>query len=210
MDTTNPARDDNTAAGHVSPPARGKSSRKRSIVIFTLVSLLNVGLLSLLWTQLLTPARTSSGSSDVSAGGPLQGQRAPDFTLAALGGARHTPIGLASFKGRPVVLNFWASSCAPCQEETPMLQSEWKSAHAKGVVFLGVDFQDPQSDGLSFMQRYGVSYPNVLDSGGTVAIHYGVTYTPTTFFINRQGVVVRSIAREITAQELRSNLQRIL
>jgi cytochrome c biogenesis protein CcmG, thiol:disulfide interchange protein DsbE len=210
METTKPALDEKSPVERVLLPAGRKRSRKRSIMIFTLVSLLNVGLLALLWTQLLTPAHNSGGSGDGTAAGPLEGQRAPDFTLAALGGAQHSEIGLASFKGKPVVLNFWATSCPPCQEETPMLQSEWERAHTKGVIFLGVDFQDVQSDGLRFMQRYGVTYPNVLDSGGTVAIRYGVTYTPTTFFINRQGIVVRSIPREITAQELQSNLQRIL
>jgi cytochrome c biogenesis protein CcmG/thiol:disulfide interchange protein DsbE len=209
METKDIAFDDNIAAEKVLPASGRKRSRKRSIIIFTLVSLLNVGLLALLWTQLLTPAQNSS-SGDGTAAGPLQGRPAPDFKLAALASTQHSAIELASFKGKPVVLNFWASSCAPCQEETPMLQNAWKSIQTKGVIFLGVDFQDPQSDGLSFMQKYGVTYPNVLDSGGTVAIHYGVTYTPTTFFINRQGVVVRSIPREITAQELQSNVQRIL
>ncbi len=210
METKDPTLDDNVPAEKILPEPGRKGSRKRSIIIFSLVSLLNAGLLVLLWTQLLTPAHNSTSANGDSAAGPLQGQQAPDFTLAVLGGTQRSAIALASFKGKPIVLNFWASSCAPCQEETPMLQSQWKSTQAKGVVFLGVDFQDVQSDGVSFMQRYSVTYPNVLDAGGAVAIHYGVTYTPTTFFINRQGVVVRSIPREITAQELQSNLHSIL
>jgi cytochrome c biogenesis protein CcmG/thiol:disulfide interchange protein DsbE len=210
MENKDTILDDNLPAEKILPASGRKRSRKRSIIIFAGVSLLNVGLLVLLWTQLLTPAPNLASSSDGTAPGPLQGHPAPDFTLAALSSTQQPPIELASFRGKPVVLNFWASTCAPCQEETPMLQAAWQHAQSKGVVFLGVDFQDVQSDGLSFMQKYGVTYPNVLDSGGATAIHFGVTYTPTTFFINRQGVVVHSIPREITAQELQKYLQTIL
>ncbi len=183
-----------------------KSSRKRSIIVFTIVSLLNVGLLALLWSQLLTPVQNQANNSD-NAPGPLLGHSAPDFTLAALSAQHKSTIDLASFKGKPIVLNFWASSCGPCHEEAPMLQATWQRVQSKGIVFIGIDFQDAQSDGLSFLQKYAISYPNALDPGGSTAIHYGVTYTPTTFFINRQGVIVRSIPREMTAQELQSGLQ---
>lgn len=187
-----------------------RRSRKRSIIIFTVVSLLNVGLLALLWSQLLTPAQnqTSTGGND--APGPLQGKLAPDFTLATLtapSANQGSKIDLASFKGKPVVLNFWASSCGPCHEEAPMLQTTWNHVQSKGVVFIGIDFQDTQSNGLGFLHQYAITYPNALDSGGSTAIHYGVIYTPTTFFINRKGVIVRSIPREMTALELQSGLQ---
>ena len=197
---------DNTHAEKLTTRRR---SRKRSIIIFTIVSLLNVGLLALLWSQLLTPAQNQASAGD-NASGPLQGHPAPDFTLATLttlSTHRASTIDLASFKGKPVVLNFWASSCGPCHEEAPMLQTTWHRVQSKGIVFIGIDFQDARSDGLSFLQKYAITYPNVLDSGGSTAIHYGVIYTPTTFFINRQGVIVRSIPREMTAQELQSSLQ---
>ena len=186
--------------------AKPKSSRKRRIIIFTIVSLLNAGLLALLWSQLLTPAQNQASTGD-NAHGPLQGHLAPDFTLGALSTQRASTIDLASFKGKPVVLNFWASSCGPCHDEAPLLQSTWQRMQSKGIVFIGIDFQDAQSDGLSFLQKYAITYPNALDPGGSTAIHYGITYTPTTFFINRKGVIVRSIPREMTAQDLESGLQ---
>ena len=186
--------------------AKSKGSRKRRIIIFTIVSLLNLGLLALLWSQLLTPAQNQASTGD-DAPGPLQGHPAPNFTLAALGAHGASTIDLASFKGKPIVLNFWASSCAPCHDEAPMLQTTWQHVQSKGVVFIGIDFQDARSDGLSFLQKYAITYPNALDADGSTAIHYGVTYTPTTFFINRQGLIVRSIPREMTAQELQTSLQ---
>ena len=81
---------------------------------------------------------------------------------------------------------------------------------SKGVVFVGVDFEDTQGNGLSFLQKYGITYPNVLDANGATAINYGVTYTPTTYFINRQGIVVSVIPREMTAQELQKNVQLLI
>ena len=185
---------------------RRKNSRKRNIIIFTVVSLLNAGLLILLWSQLLTPAPSANNNSSDGLQ-LLKGHPAPDFALAALSAQHGQTIHLANFKGKPVVLNFWASSCGPCREEAPMLQTQAQHAQAKGIVFIGVDFQDTQTDGLSFLKKYGVTYLNVLDADGSTAIHYGVVYMPTTFFINSQGVVVHTISREMTQQELQQNLQ---
>src|SRR5215471_20322492 len=100
------------------PVREKKGSRKRSIIIFTLASLLNVGLLVFLWTQLLTPAQNAAQVHD-----PLIGHPAPDFTLDALSSHSAAPISLAGFKGKPVVLNIWNSTCGPCINEAPLLQS---------------------------------------------------------------------------------------
>src|SRR2546423_6397859 len=104
---------------------RKPRSRKRSIITFVVVSLLNVGLLILLWTQLLTPrsgppqANSSSTIGFVSS--PLLGKTAPDFTLSVLNG-NQAKLHLTSLKGKVVMLNFWASWCQPCQQEAPALQ----------------------------------------------------------------------------------------
>ncbi len=181
-----------------------KGSRKRSITIFILVSLLNVGLLVFLWTQLLTPAPNAAQVHD-----PLIGHPATNFTLDALSLHQAASISLANFKGKPVVLNIWNSTCGPCVHEAPLLQSEWQRVKSQGIVFIGIDFQDIRSDGLSFLQKYGITYPNVLDESGSTAINYGVTATPETIFIDRQGVVVSRVPLELTEQTLQSNLQLI-
>jgi cytochrome c biogenesis protein CcmG/thiol:disulfide interchange protein DsbE len=198
---------DDAPAMHQSVP-RKKDRRKRSIIIFVVVSLLNVGLLALLWTQLLTPAQ--GGTQGPSNADPLVGHPAPNFTLTALGASGSAAISLSAYKGQPVVLNIWSSTCAPCAAEAPLLQAQWQKAHAQGVVFLGIDFQDARSDGLHFLQQYGITYPNVLDATGSVAIDYGVTGTPETFFINRQGIIVAHTIGELTAQSIQSNLKLIL
>lgn len=195
-----------------STPAR-KNRRKRNITIFVVVILLNIGLLVLLWTQLLTPAQNSASGQSASAD-PLVGHPAPAFSLAALNLNTKTGqhnLSLNDFKGKSIVLNVWASWCIPCNQETPMLQTAWQhtQAHGQNVVFLGIDFQDSSSDALSFMQKYGISYPMVLDADGSVSINYGVTQVPETIFINQQGTVVSTVRQELTAQDLQRNLQLI-
>jgi cytochrome c biogenesis protein CcmG, thiol:disulfide interchange protein DsbE len=186
---------------------RKSNTRKRRIIIFVVVSLLNAGLLALLWTQLLTPAQSrTQGTSNAD---PLIGQAAPNFTLAALGAREPSTISLSNYKGQPVVLNIWNSTCVPCMAEAPLLQAQSQKTHAQGVVFLGLDFQDTQGDGLHFLQQYGITYQNVLDATGSVAINYGVTGTPETFFINRRGIIVAHVVGELTAQSIQSNLRLI-
>ncbi|HLI05981.1 MAG TPA: TlpA disulfide reductase family protein [Ktedonobacteraceae bacterium] len=185
-----------------------RRTRKRTLIIFTVVSLVNAGLLILLWSQLLTPARQSTSStSNIPASNALVGQAAPGFTLSVLSGARGSSVSLAAYKGQPVMLNFWASWCIPCQQEAPFLQSQWQQAHAHGVVFLGVDYEDTKAAGLGFVQQYGVTYPNVMDASGMTAINYGVTGTPETFFINRKGVIVAWEPGPLNEQVFQHDLQ---
>ena len=188
-------------------PAQGsmsKNKRRRRILIFCVVSLVNVGLLALLLTQLLIPA--PHAVSD-----PLVGHPAPDFSLAMLRPfTGKSTLSLSNFKGKPVVLNFWASWCAPCKEEMPLLESTWKQVQGKDVVFLGVDFQDSNSAGINFLQANSVTYPIVLDADGSVAFKYGVTSLPQTIFINQHGTVMSRVPRELTPQVLSSNLQLLM
>jgi len=183
-----------------------KNKHKRRIVIFCAVSLLNVGLLALILTQLLTP-ETHSVSD------PLVGHPAPNFSLVMLhSDSRKSALSLSNFKGRPVVLNFWASWCAPCKEEMPLLERTWKQVQGQGkdVVFLGIDFQEANGDGISFLRLYSITYPIVLDADGSVGFKYGITSLPQTIFIKRNGTVMSRAPQELTDQALASNLQLIM
>ncbi len=169
------------------------------------VSLVNLALLVLLGSQLLTPAQNQSNAGS----SPLIGHPAPDFTLAVLSAhaGAASKMHLADLKGKPIMLNFWASWCDPCKHEAPLLQATWRSTQSQGIIFLGVDFQDTQSAGLNFLHTYGITYPNVADDTGSTAINYGVSGVPETFFIDRHGVIVSKVIGELTVQTMQSNLQ---
>lgn len=189
-----------------------RRSRKRTIIIFVVATILNGGLLMLLAWQLLTPAhpQSSGGNGSYTASDPLKGKPAPNFTLAALSDQHVPPISLSQYKGKAIVLNFWASWCGPCQDEALLLQNEWQKVQSKNIVFLGVDFQDTQTDGMIFVRKYHVTYPSVQDTTGAVAINFGIAFTPTTIFINSKGIVVNNVPQQITAQQLQQNVQLLL
>jgi cytochrome c biogenesis protein CcmG/thiol:disulfide interchange protein DsbE len=188
-------------------PAQGSvrgHKHKRRILIFCAVSLLNIGLLVLIWTQLLTPATGTQSNTFI-------GHAAPNFSLAMLRPSnKQSMLALADFKGKAVVLNFWASWCEPCKEEAPLLERTWKQVQGKNVVFLGIDFQESNSNAIGFLQSYNVTYPTVLDARGSVANKYDVNSLPVTIFIDGNGIVKSKEAQELTAQILASNLRLIV
>ena len=174
---------------------------RRKLLIWSVVSLVNVGILALLLTQLLTPAK-------VAVSDPLVGHPAPNFSVTMLGPTGDQGLlSLADLKGKAVVLNFWASWCAPCKEELPLLEQQWEQVQGQDVVVVGIDFEEASSDAASFLQLYHITYPIGLDADGSVASNYGITALPQTIFINRQGTVVKRVAGELTAQVLSSSLQ---
>jgi cytochrome c biogenesis protein CcmG, thiol:disulfide interchange protein DsbE len=119
---------------------------------------------------------------------PKIGGPAPAFTLRRVDG--NGKLALASLRGKPVVLNFWASWCVPCKGEAKMLEQAWQQYRSKGVVFLGVDYHDVTSDARTFLAHHGVTYQTVQDGSGMVGDRYGLTGVPETFFIDRRGRLV--------------------
>ncbi|ASN80282.1 TlpA disulfide reductase family protein [Deinococcus ficus] len=138
-------------------------------------------LVALLGYALLKPA------SDTTTGGVLVGREAPAFALTTPEGQNVT---LAALRGRPVVLNFWASWCDPCREEAPLFNALNAQARPDGLAVVGVLFQEPKLDAAKrFAQQYGLNYPHLLDPRAATAIDYGVSGIPETVFIDPQGVI---------------------
>ncbi|HXF82901.1 MAG TPA: TlpA disulfide reductase family protein [bacterium] len=113
---------------------------------------------------------------------------APQFTLPRFDGGT---LSLGELRGRYVVMNFWASWCIPCRDEAPLLERVWREYRARGVVVLGVNIQDLEPEARRFIAETKATYPQVRDRDGTVSRAYGTTGVPETFFIDREGRIVR-------------------
>jgi cytochrome c biogenesis protein CcmG/thiol:disulfide interchange protein DsbE len=119
---------------------------------------------------------------------PKIGGPAPAFSLRRLD--TNGTLALASLRGKPVVLNFWASWCVPCKGEAKMLEDAWQRYRSQGVVFVGINWHDVKSDARRFLDHHGVTYPTVLDGSGSITDRYGVVGVPETYFIDRRGRLV--------------------
>jgi cytochrome c biogenesis protein CcmG/thiol:disulfide interchange protein DsbE len=115
---------------------------------------------------------------------PLIGRDAPPFALAAVGGGNS--VSLESLRGKPAVLNFWATWCGPCYQEHPALVQSAKALGGE-VQFLGIVYDDEEARVVSFLATKGTAYPNLLDPGGRTAIAYGVRGVPETYFVDAAG-----------------------
>jgi len=122
---------------------------------------------------------------------PLVGKPAPPFELRPAGGGE--PVTLASLRGRPVVVNFWATWCMPCLQEHPALQAAARR-FAPDVAFLGVVYEDDERGVIGFLARAPSAYPTLMDPETRTAIAYGVQGVPETYFIDREGVIVAKYA----------------
>jgi cytochrome c biogenesis protein CcmG, thiol:disulfide interchange protein DsbE len=113
---------------------------------------------------------------------------APAFSLDRLD--RAGKLSLTAYRGRPVVLNFWASWCVPCKEEAPLLEAVWRRHRDEGLVVLGVDINDLRSDARRFARENRMTYPLGFDGIGETSTDYGLTGVPETFFVARSGRLV--------------------
>ncbi len=159
---------------------------------------------SLLTSGTTTTPGGSTATSTGAAGLP-NGTIAAGFTLSALGqpGQR---VSLSQYHGQPVIINFWASWCGPCQLETPLLASWYKQQHGH-VVLLGLDENDVAADAIKFANAKGVSYPIGFDPNVTVAPAYHVDGLPQTFFLNAEHRIVDHVLGAVTRAELATGLR---
>jgi cytochrome c biogenesis protein CcmG/thiol:disulfide interchange protein DsbE len=130
-----------------------------------------------------------------------RGQRplAPDRTLPMLGAPGFRS--LADYRGKVVVLNFWASWCTPCAAESPLLETAQRQLAASGQgTVLGVTYKDITSDSLGFIRTHGLTYPSLRDSAGALANLFGTEALPETFVLDRNSHVVAISRGQITQQ----------
>jgi len=146
----------------------------RSLAVFlgvlAVVGLLGFGLLS-------------KGDASIEVGEPV-----PDDPLPRLQGGGSAGIG--DYRGRWVLVNFWASWCVPCRDESPAIESFYREYSGPRFTVLGIDTRDLSGDGIAFVERYGLSYPQLRDGDGSRANDFGTTGVPESFLVDPRGRLV--------------------
>ena len=158
-----------------------------------------------------------SGTSFVAGDGsivlldPSQRQPAPELTGSTLNGGTWS---LGDSRGQVVVLNVWASWCAPCRAEAPVLQSLWEEFEGQGVQFVGLDTRDAVAPATAFVERYGITYPNLIDTSGQLQLLFGDTLPPqaipSTLLVDREGRVAARVLGKVSEASLRALIDSLL
>lgn len=174
-------------------------------------------LLCLLAATSACSAGAAAGSGFVAGDGsivlldPAERIPAPAIVGTGLDG---TPFTLADHRNKVVVLNVWASWCAPCRAEAPILESTWRSLESQPVQFVGLDTRDSDAAARAFIDRFGITYPNVVDRDGRIQLLFSDTLPPqaipSTLVIDKQGRVAGRILGKASESDLRGLIEPLL
>ena len=169
-------------------------------MILTVVTLLLIALVAVITKALHT-------SEPI--GFAQQGKRAHEFALPRLGTDRDASPGntlaLAALRGKPLIINFWASWCESCIEESRALEQFYQQYHDR-VQLIGIAVQDTPEAASAAAASYGMTFPLALDDKGSVAIDYGVTGVPETFFVDSGGILRARVAGPVDFKDLSEHM----
>jgi thiol-disulfide isomerase/thioredoxin len=184
------------------PKRRGFPSLSRRTLVLSGLALVVIIAGGFIWF-LFQPSKDTTP-----AGGVPVGQAAPNFTLTELHGGS---LALSSLRGHPVIINFWASYCAPCQDEMPLLNSFYQQYQGKGLVILGINEGEPMATISDYAQRYKITYQVLADPSYqfNADSSYDPTPLPRSYFIDKQGVVRAVFTGELSPSALQANYQKI-
>lgn len=138
---------------------------------------------------------------------PRIGEPAPDFALDTLDGST---VALADLRGRPVIVNLWASWCPPCRGEIPDLETMAREYGDRGLVVLGVNLQEDPATVQRYADTVGLTFAIALDRQGTVANRYNLNALPTSYFVDRTGIVRDLNIGPLTERGLRTKIAKVL
>ena len=137
----------------------------------------------------------------------LAGDQAVEFTLLGLDGEE---VSLSDYSGQPVVLNFWATWCAPCRIEMPELQNAFETYQDQDLVVLAINEQEEEQQVQDFFEELGLTFTPLLDSDGNVGRSYGAFGLPSTYFIDRSGEITAVHRGILTEEQIETYLMQIL
>ena len=134
------------------------------------------------------------------------GDEAPDFALQDMEGNPHK---LSDYKGEGVFLNFWGTWCEPCVKEMPAMDRQYKEFKEQGVQILAVNIAQSDFEVQSFVDRFDLSFPVVIDKSKSVMIAYNIRPLPTTILVNPEGEIERIVTGEMTEQDIKGYMEEI-
>lgn len=153
-------------------------------------------------------AAGAAATSDSKETPSMVGRVAPKFTLVTLDGKK---VSLADYKGRPVLVNFWATWCGPCKLEMPWFEEFRKQYAAQGFEILGIAEDDASKDDIAkAVKKIGVSYPILLTDGKVAPAYGGVDYLPMSFYVGRDGVIQQETSGLASKDETEANIKRLV
>jgi cytochrome c biogenesis protein CcmG/thiol:disulfide interchange protein DsbE len=179
-------------------------------------ALLAIGIVALLFVGLVKQDDDLSIDRTIAEGKAVT---APDFTLPVLFaggdvGPEGSSFSLVALRGRPVVVNMWASWCDPCKDEAPILERVWTTYGPKGVVVLGVNTQDITREARGFIEEFKLTFPSVRDGTDATPQRYGTTSLPETFVIDPDGKMrflpVRGGLNAASEKQIADHLDKVL
>ncbi len=138
----------------------------------------------------------------------IDSRSAPSFVLESLSGG--PPVDSGALLGKIVMIDFWSSWCPPCRAEASDLAQVYREYEGAPVEFVGVAIWDVPEDARDHLERFNVTYLNVLDARGKVAVDYGVKGIPEKFFLDRQGTIVKKYLGPMAPDTLRKILDDLL
>lgn len=155
-----------------------------------------------------TDAASGAAGTDAKQAPSMVGRVAPKFTLVTLEGKR---VSLADYKGRPVLVNFWATWCAPCKLEMPWFEEFRKQYASQGFEILGIAEDDASKEEIAkAVKRIGVSYPILLTDGKVAPAYGGIDYLPMSFYIGRDGIIEQEASGLASKDETEANIKRLV
>jgi thiol-disulfide isomerase/thioredoxin len=156
----------------------------------------------------LTPGAAQTAGADTDTMPQLRGKAAPAFTLVTLDGKK---ISLADYKGRPVLVNFWATWCVPCKLEMPWFAEFRTKYQGQGLEILGVAEDDAGKDEIAkAAKRLGANYPILLTDGKIANNYGGVDVLPMSFYVDGKGVVQEQTAGLGSKDEIEANIRKLI
>ena len=167
-------------------------------------AILILAILISLFAIFLATGLANKTSATGRSGEQLIGTKAPDFLVDSINGE---PVSLSNYPDSPIILNFWASWCPPCRDETPHFERISRLYREKDVVVIGINVQDDLLSANEYVTEFDVTFINGWDRNGRIMVDYGVTGLPVTFFLDREGMIIGRWVGSIGGASLHSRAE---